>query len=135
MIDVIIPAYNAHNTIMRTLSSIAMQENINEVMVTIVDDCSDKPYDDIAALFSNFMNIQIVRMTKNGGPGVARQVGIDHTHGEFLTCMDADDTLVSANSLLMLKNVMIEQNMDCVYGQFLEENDNGSMHVHEMHMV
>lgn len=135
VIDVIIPAYNAHNTIKRTLSSIAMQENAAEIKVTIVDDCSDKPYDEIAEIFSNMLDIQIVKMTKNGGPGVARQVGYDHTNGDFVTWMDADDTLISATSLLMLKNVMIDKHMDCVYGRFLEENENGSMLVHEQHMV
>ena len=123
VIDVIIPAYNAHNTIKRTLSSIAMQENVKEIKVTIVDDHSDRPYDDIAEIFSNMLDIQIVRMEKNGGPGVARQVGFDHTDCDFVMWMDADDTLVSATSLLMLKNVMIERNQDCVYGRFLEEHE------------
>lgn len=38
MIDVIIPAYNSHSTIIRTLSSIAMQLNRDELKVTIVND-------------------------------------------------------------------------------------------------
>ena len=135
VIDVIIPAYNAHNTIKRALASIAMQENAKEVRVTIVDDCSDRPYDDIAEIFSNMLEIQIVKMKKNGGPGVARQVGFDHTNGDFVTWMDADDTWVAATSLLMLKNTMINQNQDCVYGRFLEEHDDGTMFVHEQHMV
>ena len=38
MIDVIIPAYNSHGTIIRTLSSIAMQLNRKELKITIVND-------------------------------------------------------------------------------------------------
>ena len=38
MIDVIIPAYNSQDTIIRTLSSIAMQLNRDELKVTIVND-------------------------------------------------------------------------------------------------
>ena len=38
MIDVIIPAYNSHKTIIRTLASIVMQLNREELKVTIVND-------------------------------------------------------------------------------------------------
>ena len=38
MIDVIIPAYNSHDTIIRTLASIVMQLNRDELKVTIVND-------------------------------------------------------------------------------------------------
>ena len=38
-IDVIIPAYKAHGTILRTLSSIAEQTILSDVDVTIVNDC------------------------------------------------------------------------------------------------
>ena len=36
MIDVIIPAYNAHDTIERTLFSIAYQENVKDLNVKMI---------------------------------------------------------------------------------------------------
>lgn len=42
MIDVIIPAYNSQDTIIRTLSSLAMQLNRDELVVTIVNDRTEK---------------------------------------------------------------------------------------------
>lgn len=135
VVSIILPAYNAHNTIKRTLSSIAMQENINEIETIIADDCSDLPYDHIAQQFSHMMKIKVVRMLKNGGPGAARQVGLDHAEGSFIMWMDADDTLVSADTITTLKNVMIQKDMDCVYGKFLEQNEDGSIYPHEQHMV
>lgn len=134
-VSIILPAYNAHNTIKRTLASICMQENVNEIEVIIADDCSDKPYDHIAQLFAHMVRIKVVRMLKNGGPGAARQIGYDHSVGKYIMWMDADDTLVSADSILTLKNVMIQKEMDCVYGKFLEQNEDGSIFPHEVHMV
>lgn len=134
-VSIILPAYNAHNTIKRTLASICMQENVNEIEVIIADDCSDKPYDHIAQLFAHMVRIKVVRMLKNGGPGAARQVGFDHSVGKYVMWMDADDTLVSADNILTLKNVMIQKEMDCVYGKFLEQNEDGSIFHHEVHMV
>lgn len=135
VVSIILPAYNAHNTIKRTLSSIAMQENIDEIEVIIADDCSDQPYDHIAQQFAHMIKIKVVRMLKNGGPGAARQVGFDHSEGDFVMWMDADDTLVSADTIITLKNVMIQREMDCVYGRFLEQNEDGSIYPHEQCMV
>ena len=136
-VSIILPAYNAQNTIKRTLSSIAMQENIDEIETIIVDDRSNYPeaYDRIAKQFSHMMKIRVVHMDKNGGPGAARQVGFDHCNGDYIMWMDADDTLVSADTIKTLKNVMDQQNMDCVYGKFLEENEDGSIFAHEVVMV
>lgn len=134
-ISIILPAYNAHNTIKRTLSSIAMQENIDDIEVIIADDCSAIGYEHIADLFKHMMQIRIVRMKKNGGPGAARQVGFDHSRGQYIMWMDADDTLVAADTIKVLKAVMDEKNMDVVYGKFLEENEDGSIFPHEIHMV
>ena len=39
-IDIIIPAYNAHNTIDKALASIACQNISDKIKVTIVNDCS-----------------------------------------------------------------------------------------------
>ena len=44
-IDVIIPAYKAQDTIIRTLSSIAMQTIKDDVDVTIVNDCDGVGYE------------------------------------------------------------------------------------------
>lgn len=43
-IDIIIPAYKAQNTLLRTLSSIASQEIVDDVEVTIVNDADGIGY-------------------------------------------------------------------------------------------
>ena len=134
-ISIIIPAYNCHNTIIQTLASIAMQENIHEIETIIADDNSGYPYDDIAKIFSNFMKIKIVRLLKGGGPGTARQVGCDYAVGKYIMFMDGDDSLVGCDAINILKKTMLEKDQDCVYGQFLEQSETGDLMVHEIHMV
>lgn len=134
-ISIIIPAYNCHNTIIQTLASIMMQENIHEIETIIADDCSDNTYDEIAKIFSNFMKIKVVRLKKGGGPGTARQVGYDHSVGSYVMFMDGDDSLIGCDAINILKKVMIEKEQDCVYGQFLEQNEKGDLIVHEIHMI
>ena len=98
MIDVIIPAYNSHDTIIRTLSSIAMQLNREEIQVTIVNDAG-KDYSEIVNIFKPLLNIQEIGYEKNMGPGYARQYGIDHTNNEYIIFIDADDTFYEACSI------------------------------------
>ncbi len=131
MTDVIIPAYNARGTIGRTLHSIAMQTNVKNLSVTIVDDCSpDGGYGEFVEWFSPMMEIREVRTAQNGGPGAARQKGLDETDGDFVTFLDADDTLLAANSLSMLEQEIIRGRLEMVSGQFLEELEDGRFVTH-----
>lgn len=111
IIDVIIPAYNVpDNILFRCLASIACQDIVSELEVTIVDDAStEQNYENVAKSFESIMKINILRYEENGGAGVARQYGIDHTSNGYMTFIDADDTLNGSFALKALRNG-IEQN-------------------------
>lgn len=104
-IDVIIPAYNVSDKILfRCLSSIACQDIVDELEVTIVDDAStEQNYANVAKNFESVLKINILRYEKNGGPGVARQCGIDNTSNGYMTFIDADDTFNGAFALKALR--------------------------------
>ena len=104
-IDVIIPAYNVpDNILFRCLSSIACQDIIDDIEVTIIDDAStEQNYKEIANHFKSFMNIKVLRCETNGGPGVARQLGINNTFNGYLTFIDADDTFNGSFALKALR--------------------------------
>lgn len=111
LIDVIIPAYNVPDHILfRCLASIACQDIVSDLEVTIVDDAStEQNYAEVAKHFEDIMKINILRYDVNGGPGVARQYGIDHTSNGYMTFIDADDTFNGAFALKALRN-SIEMN-------------------------
>lgn len=104
-IDVIIPAYNVPDEILyRCLASIACQDIVQDIEVTIVDDASTvQNYEKIASMFAPILKIRLLRCEENGGPGVARQCGIDHTSNGYLTFIDADDTFNGAFALKALR--------------------------------
>ena len=124
-IDVIIPAYKAHHTILRTLSSIAEQTVLADVDVTIVNDCCPEgDYSEFVKMFSPYMNIREITLKENGGPGVARQYGIDNTEDEFFTCMDADDTLCGSLALEILREgIAIDSVVKCCSASFMQLGD------------
>jgi glycosyltransferase involved in cell wall biosynthesis len=119
-IDVIIPAYKAHKTIARTLASIAAQTIASKVVVTIVNDADEKGYEQYKGLFGN-LEINVVDLKTNGGPGVARQVGMNATKCPFVTFIDADDTFAGAFALEILLKGMEDAAYHTVVGGFAEE--------------
>ena len=125
-LDIIIPIYNAKATIRRTLYSIATQRNICDFCVYLINDCSDYDYSDEVSLFSKFYDIKELKMKKNGGPGLARQYGIDNSTGNYIVFIDADDYFYSPFALSQLYN-SINKKYDLVISNFLYKRDNQTL--------
>lgn len=143
-IDVIIPAYNVpDNILFRCLAIIACQDIIEDLEITIVDDAStEQNYEAIIKNFESMIKINILRYEVNGGPGVARQYGLDHTSNGYVTFIDADDTFNGAFALKALrKGIEINNGLYkmCVgvFDEVHEEgiNDGPILMSHEQDMV
>ena len=124
MIDVIIPAYNSHATIEQTLYSISYQVIKDKLRVYIVNDASNSDYSELVNFFSNFINVKELKLDKNGGPGVARQYGIDHSNSEYIIFIDSDDIFYDCFSIKRLYDEIDNKNCDVVIGNFIEEVQN-----------
>lgn len=121
-IDIIIPAYKAQNTILRTLSSIAEQEILDDLEVTIVNDADGIGYKEFVDMFSPYMKIKEIVMEENGGPGTARAYGIEHTENPMITFIDADDTFSGRFALKTLRlNMLSDPRIIAVFSNFLED--------------
>ncbi|MFC7404635.1 glycosyltransferase family 2 protein [Georgenia alba] len=87
-LSVIIPAYNAGDTLLETIES-ARTSGANEVIV--IDDGSS----DDTALVARRAGADTVRQT-NQGAHAARQVGLARARGDYVVFLDADDLLIPA---------------------------------------
>lgn len=127
-IDVIIPAYKAQNTILRTLSSIAEQVILDDLEVTIVNDNDGIGYKKFVDMFKPYMKIRELVMPENGGPGDARQYGIDNTTNPLMTFIDADDTFIGSFALKILREQLLADDKNaCCFASFIE--DQGKIHI------
>jgi glycosyltransferase involved in cell wall biosynthesis len=64
--------------------------------VVVVDDASPEPLEPVVKEFENKLHIRYLRQEENGGPGVARQTGLDFIHDrniDFVMFLDSDDML------------------------------------------
>ena len=125
MVDIIIPCYNAADTLPRALASILSQTKTNQCMVTVVDDCSTEDIKSICDNFSPYLKIQYIRNEKNMKyPGLVRQVGIKHTSAPYIMFLDADDML-APGAVHIANNEMTKSGADVLIGSFFSEGADG----------
>ena len=108
LFSVVIPSYRPLGEwLFDNLAVMDAQVNFDfrKVEVVVVDDCSSGPghenpqWDIPPAFFSPFRNlpIRLIHRNQNGGPGLARQTGIEAARGEYVTFIDADDMFYGLN--------------------------------------
>ena len=90
-ISVIIPVYNAENRLYGLMNNLFHQEGADNVEFIFIDDQSnDKSYA-ILNEFNLFKNITILQTEKNSGPAACRNIGLDHSTGDYICFVDDDD--------------------------------------------
>lgn len=93
-IDVVIPCYNAQDTIVRAVESVLVQEHLGKIYL-IDDGSTDKTWEVISQLKKQHRQIQILKFAKNKGVSTARNVGAMTAESDFIAFLDADDTYQS----------------------------------------
>lgn len=92
MISVIIPAYNAEQTLERACRSVWNQTYPNVELVVVDDGSTDGTPQLLDSLAAGREQVQAIHQ-KNGGVCSARNTGLDRAKGDFLCFLDADDEL------------------------------------------
>jgi len=124
-LSVIIPYYNTPFAMMEPLlTSIDGQIGVDmsTVEVIIVDDASTKS-ELTAENLNKFAHIKpkVIRALSNGGPGVARQIGIHNARGDYLMFADSDDVIHSVGVFSLFYDAIKEDKFDLVNTSWLEE--------------
>ena len=95
-LSIIIPAYNAEQYIRSCLDSILQnsKESLSKTEIIVINDGSTDNTLKILENYNQYKNIKI-HTTKNQGVSAARNLGISLAKGEWVTFIDADDTVNS----------------------------------------
>ena len=89
--SIIIPCYKAETYIASILRTYGDSER-KDFEVILVDDCSpDATYPLLQEKTRNFTHIRVLQTDKNGGPGLARNKGLEFATGEYILFNDCDD--------------------------------------------
>lgn len=91
-VSVIIPAYNASDTLQRILEFLREQSFDDMELILVVDDRSTDGSQEYAReLSENVKEFSIVLQTGPGRLGEARNIGLDAAKGKYVWFLDADD--------------------------------------------
>ena len=96
-VSVIIPVYNSASYIEKCILSILNQTYYNYELIVVNDGSTDNSLEKLQELLSNKSNTQIITQNNQGVSG-ARNTGIRHATGTYITFIDCDD-YVSSNYL------------------------------------
>lgn len=125
--SIVIPRYSEGDLdIFPLLASIGNQVGIDldSIEVLVVSDKGAVPLTDVfvdCAKTLTGLDIQLFELKEHGGPGMARQKGIDEAHGKWIMCCDADDCLHNVGVLGALLEIGENEGADIVTSSWLEE--------------
>lgn len=106
-LSVIIPHYDSTGELSKTMKNGLLQTLENQTLskndfeVLIVDDLS--PFS-VEGLDNTTLDLKYIKLEKNVGVALARQIGISQAKGDYITFIDNDDDLFSKNTLETMLN-------------------------------
>ena len=87
LISVIMPCFNAHAFVREAIESV-LDQTYPYIELIVIDDGSNDGSVDIVRSYGDAV---LLIEQENKGPYPARNKGIEHSHGEFIAFLDADD--------------------------------------------
>lgn len=95
-LSIIIPVFNMSTTLERCINFV-LNQSFEDFEAIFVDDCSTDDSSEIILKYSALHSDKIVyvKTEHRGGPGYARNIGINVSHGKYIGFLDADDWIDS----------------------------------------
>jgi glycosyltransferase involved in cell wall biosynthesis len=91
LVSVVIPVYNCADVLSETIDSV-LKQTYGNIEIIVVDDGSTDGTGRVAEGYLESGKVRCFHQ-ENGGPGAARNRGIQAARGEYLVFTDADDSL------------------------------------------
>ena len=116
LITFIVAFYNCELYIKKCLDSI-LNQTIKNIEIIVVNDGSTDGVESILKEYENFKNVKIITQ-ENKGVSAARNVGIEHATGLYLSFIDGDDYITSDMSEYLL-NRCLKYDLDACYFDYM----------------
>ena len=117
MITVIIPVYNTREYLKECIDSL-LHQTYADFEIICVDDCSKDAYTlELLKKYEGLdARLQVIYLPENKGAAEARNIGLEHAKGEYVTFLDADDWF-DADMLEKMHDSLVTSGADiCVCG-------------------
>ena len=113
LVSVIMPAYNAGKYIADAIDSVIRQTYTAWELIVVDDGSTDNTGNIVKEYLGRYDQIKFIQQ-QQGGQGKARNIALQHAHGEYVAFLDADDYWVP-EKLYKQVETMHRTNADLVF--------------------
>lgn len=118
LLDIITPLYHSMQ-LSRLLQSITSSKYLQDINLVLISDGDNYDYSPVLDAFPQ-LNICFLSYTTNGGPGIARQYGLDNSFAPFVTFIDSDDIFLSKGVDTIVETIQQHPNNYLYLFKFIE---------------
>lgn len=119
--SVIVPTYNRESTIIGSINSI-LEQTYQNLECIVVDDGSQDHTKDVVSRIED-SRVRYIKLEKNSGPSVARNVGIRESSGDYIAFNDSDDLWLPDKLEMQMSKLENEAEAGMVYCSYLYQKD------------
>lgn len=126
LVSIITPSYKSERFITQTIESVLLQTYKNWELIIIDDVSPDKSNDIIEKFCEKDSRIKLIKLEKNSGPAVARNIAIEQAKGRYIAFLDADD-IWKSEKLEKQLSFMKEKNCALSYSSYETMSEEGNI--------
>lgn len=114
-VSVIVPMYKAKNYVKPCVDALLRQGLEDEIEILLIDDRSpDDTFEYAKNLYKDNPLVRVILQEENGGPGKARNRGLEEASGKYICFADVDDMYVD-NSISGMLEIAEKEDADVVH--------------------
>lgn len=119
LVSIILTTYNRAYILPRTLDNL-MEQTYSNIEIIIIEDCSDDKTSEVVKSYitsgKKKFPLKYYRNSKNLGLPGARNIGIRHAKGKYITFMDDDDLILPQKTELQVRKLQATNTKVCYCG-------------------
>jgi glycosyltransferase involved in cell wall biosynthesis/GR25 family glycosyltransferase involved in LPS biosynthesis len=119
-VSVILANYNSERTIQQCINSVLNQSYKNIELIVVDDKSTDSS---ISILESYGNDIKLIKLDKNVGAYKARNIGLSHASGFFVTILDSDDIMMYDKINTDINNYYLNENCEVFLSNIYRSNN------------
>ena len=123
MVSIILPVFNAERFLPQCLDSILRQTYQEWDLIAVDDGSKDGSIEILKSYGKRDGRIHIISK-KNEGVSIARNIALEHAHGDYIYFVDSDD-IVMSEALMILVKAMESNKTTFVKSDFLPIDEQG----------
>lgn len=108
LVTILIPSHNNEKWLARAIHSALSQQGVQVEVILVDDGSTDGSVRVAQKIAQNHFNLKVISLLRNFGCYYARNIGLIHAKGQFITLLDSDDIRPPesiARQLAALKNI------------------------------